>query len=678
MPDNNQLEILQVKLATNQLPVYSVNSATGIIEQGKNNDYSEYLLFLLNNHAEHGAIVRGKASYVSGLSIKPKEDNATVQAFLDRANPTESWYDLLLKTDLDDANFGGHYLKIVTNAVGAPVEWHHIDYAKVRLKKDFQTFELREDWGKNKYRTNESTCYPKYVPGTVGESICYLKRYTPSASKLQSAYAQPEFMSCTLDIDTDIRVGSFFNNYVKNNWSAGTLVTIFNGQTDPVKKKNITERVNNEYTGEDNAGKILVEFVAKDGKGAEVLSLNANDLDKQYAEVSKRNKEKIVAGHGVNGPLFKIKIDDKAMLSREELDLQHELFINEYAKVRQVTKLNRLSKWCKIATGQEVEFEIEQVQLIGLELPLDNQNVIDALNTINPKIFTEYIINKFGLKVPETLDANGVPVVLPVEESGKVNEVLKGLTAKEHMDMNRIVRDFAKDRLNEVLAMARIRNYGIDDATAKEILGIDDATVVQQASQEKNKRIEELFLKYSHEIEDSEVLEVIPYKAVRLAEDTTTNQLRNGILDALKGNPFLTDEELAKLLNVTTVVIGTALTWLITKQLIEPGEGSYQPTEKAIAKETEPVETEIVTEYTYEKRPDVDGPILLATSRPNCIKWVNMTRKRAITYEAIQKLTNEFGDSAYDFRGGFYNDNGEITPWCRHYWEGHTKIRRKK
>jgi hypothetical protein len=660
--------------------VYSVNTGTGIIDQGKNNDYSEYLLFLFNNHAEHGAIVRGKAAYISGLSLKPKEENATVQAFLDKANPLESWYDLYLKTDLDDANFGGHYLRVTTNAEGTPIEWYHIDYAKVRLKKDFETFEVREDWGKNKYRTNESKCYPKYIPGTVGESIYYCKRYTPSATKLQSAYAQPEFMSCTLDVDTDIRVGSFFNNYVKNNWSSGTMLTIFNGETDPAKKENIVKRIKDEYTGEDEAGKVLVVFAPKDGKGAEVVTLNANDLDKQYVEVSKRNKEKIVAGHGINGPLFKIKIDDKALLSREELDLQHELFINEYAKVKQVVKLNLLSKWCKIATGIDAEFEIEQVQLIGLELPLDNQNVINALDAVNPKIFTDYIINKFGLKIPETLDANGVPVVLPIEESGKVNEVLKGLSAQEHMDLNRIVRDFVKKRLNEPMAMARIRAYGIDDATAKQILGIDDATVVEQAAHNNNQRVKELFLKYAHEIEDSEVLEVVDWTKFTMAEalTVTINELRSGVLNALKGNPFLTIEELSKTLAQPVEDIQAAINWLQEKVLIEAGDGSYQPTAKAMAKETEPVETEIITEYTYQLRPDVSGPILLPTSRQDCRDWVALTRTHAITYEAIQKLQNDFGDSAWDFRGGFWNNNGQIENTCRHYWRGETKIRRKK
>jgi hypothetical protein len=53
-----------------------------------------------------------------------------------------------------------------------------------------------------------------------------------------------------------------------------------------------------------------------------------------------------------------------------------------------------------------------------------------------------------------------------------INESLKGLTAKENQDMMRIVRDFSKGRLNEILAIQRLGAYGIDEATAKQILDI--------------------------------------------------------------------------------------------------------------------------------------------------------------------------------------------------------------
>ncbi len=46
--------------------------------------------------------------------------------------------------------------------------------------------------------------------------------------------------------------------------------------------------------------------------------------------------------------------------------------------------------------------------------------------------------------------------------------------------------------------------------------------------------------------------------------------------------------------------------------------------------------------------------------------------------KSISAMENDLGENVWDFRGGFYNKDGEITPWCRHVWKAVTKIRRKK
>jgi hypothetical protein len=47
---------------------------------------------------------------------------------------------------------------------------------------------------------------------------------------------------------------------------------------------------------------------------------------------------------------------------------------------------------------------------------------------------------------------------------------LRGLTAKENMDMMRIIRDYGKGKLAEPLARTRLAAYGIDSETINEIL----------------------------------------------------------------------------------------------------------------------------------------------------------------------------------------------------------------
>ena len=164
--------------------------------------------------------------------------------------------------------------------------------------------------------------------------------------------------------------------------------------------------------------------------------------------------------------------------------------------------------------------------------------------------------------------------------------------------------------------------------------------------------------------------------------------LRNAILNLLKGNPFAKPEELAKAMNVDVTKINEQTKWLQEKKLVNFIDGIFQPTEKGLDKNTEDYDTEIYTVYKYDKRPDVSGSKLISTSREFCRKMVGLTsgtelvdgkmKAKRLTYNEIEDYSNQFGSSAWDFRGGFYNNGNETTPWCRHIWVGETRIKRKK
>lgn len=681
----------QVKLAKNQTACIKVDPTTGLIKNGKKNDYPTYLLFLYNNHPEHGGIVRGKARYISGLSIKPVSNNEKAELWLKRANPSESWYDVRVKTDKDEVIFGGYYLKVHTNGFGKPVWVEHLPWAQVR-KTDKDNYVICEDF--ENYTIAKKVVLPKFTPGMVGTSVYEFKTYTPTAKNIEAIYPQTEYTSGILDIDTDIRVGTFFNSIVKNNFSAGTIVTIFNGETDPKKKEAIVAKLKVEYEGEDEAGKTAVVFVGKDGKPTEVTRLNANDLDKQYKEVNARNIQKIVAAHNVPAELFKIRLDNKALLSRTEYAQLHELFINEYAIPKQANFNETVRYFYKLSTGFDETFEAEQIKLIGNELPLDNQNVIQILNQKDPNIVFNYIVDRFNIDVPKA-ELNTLTPSAVVTTPTEANEHLKNLTGKQFQNLMRVVAKFEKGLITQDAAVMMLTSaFNITNEQALMFLNVasesDDefeAQIKQAEQQTKEALFFEIAAKYAHKVVDDLILDEyeVKNKALKLAEDEPTDELKNTILDLLKGNPFASAEDLAKQLNQDPELIKKAIDWLILKNLIEANEGlaGYTPTSKGMDMETGET-VEVYTEYTYELRPDAPrmngGKII--KPRDFCAKMVALygSKDNALSFEAIDKMRNEFGDNVWDFRGGFYTNGktGETTPWCRHYWKATVKARKKK
>ena len=397
--------------------------------------------------------------------------------------------------------------------------------------------------------------------------------------------------------------------------------------------------------------------------------------------------------------MFKIKTEG-TLGDRNELDLAHELFINEYAKIEQVAFNKFIDKMFKLKTGLDITFEVEQVQPIGKELPLENQNVINALNARDPNIVTNYIIEKYGLKI-EAAEI-GVPTATVIQEEVQVNEHLKNLTGRQRQNLFNIANKLKKGDYTADQALIMIKTgFGLSDADALTFLGIaqdeinNEVVKVQQSNERAN-----LFLEWvrKNKIPINNEDETIDVEYVNFKNSTevlkfelskqklyTTNRLqlsvtdlRNAILNQFKGNPFAKPEELAKALNVDIEKINTQINWLEKKKLGSFLDGIFTPTDKGLDKDTEDYETEIYTVYRYVERPD--APEVKTESRKFCIDMVALTESDALTYEQIETYTNEFGEDAWNYRGGFYTNpnTGETTPWCRHIWVGETKVKRNK
>lgn len=663
MADAGHSQILQLKLSSSQSPVLRVDQNRHFIKWGANNKYpSEKLLYWFENNSLHGAICRGKARYLTGTKLLCSVQGNQVDEFL-QANPIYDWYELRKRSDLDRVIFGGYHILLHTNSLGTPVQFFHLEMAKCRYSDCGKFVLYSDDW--SNFMITPVTI-PIYVKGMVGTAVYVYKSYSPSASRISGIYPRPEYENCSQDIDTETRISVFFNSIVRNNFSVGTIITVKNGEKDPKAKKNITECLTGEYAGEENAGKPIVIFTDKDGNPTEVVHLNANDLDKQYQEICKRNQQNIISGHGVNAILFKIKTEGQ-LGGRTEIVEAHEQFINEYVKPEQQHFNTMLETFFKARYNLDAEFDAEQVSPIGLEIPLDNQTVVNALNAKDPNIIANYIIEKYAVKLPT--DQTG-----KVIESAVPNDSLRGLTAGENSDVYRIIRDHGKGKIPDAMALHRLAAYGIDSIKAKEILGIEQVQMSSQA--DKSAKFIALFNQYAHDITDDEVIEI---QAVKMAKEGLSEKakLELAVLDQLKGNPDQSEYKLAKTLGVDKGLIDAAILDLIAAGLIASLQ-DFTPTEKGLKKTTNLTDTEIYTEYVYGLRADQAGTdLILPTTRDFCKQMVTLTKTKAISYESIQSLENELGESAWDFRGGFYNNGEETTNYCRHVWKAVTKVKRK-
>lgn len=672
-------DVIVIKMEVNQLPKLSVDRQGKFIKWGVDNNYPEKrIIHCYNNHPEHGSIVKGKARYISGTAILPSIDTPDVHYFLAKPNRYENFHSLGKKVAGDKVLYGGFAIQVNPNILGRPVEYFHLDMGKLRPHENKTGFWYSEDWGANKWDIKKSY-FPIYQDGIKETSIYIYKDHAPSVNKFDSILPVPEYSSVLLDIDTDIEISNFFNMLVKNGFSAGHIITFFNGKFTPEKKKEIEERFQHKFNGTDNAGKVVIVFTNPDGKGTQVTNITPNGLSEQYDTINKRNENKIVRGHNVPRALFKMETEG-SLGDRTVLDLQHELFINEYAKIEQDPFNQFLKKMYKASRGIDCDFSVEQVESIGVDwlnpavnkyltndeareklgLPAaeksanyEAQKVTDAINALSPLVANKVLesMDPDEIRALVGLKSKTAPVLdemgMPVKES-VTNPALMNLTGRQRQGLDAIVRKFKQGKYDEHQALMHIAAFGFNEEDSKKYLGIYSEEIENELPRTKMKREKSIAL-----------LEFIKLNTIEISED-------DELIDSRPYSIQFANEGLKKE-DGNLVPKKSFLQGLIDsfKKKINPDE----------------YDTEVYTVYKYALRPELAAkgePMFLATSRDRCHEFADMTSGNSrLTFEAIDALNNDMetdNDNAWDYRGGFWGKKKA----CRHIWMAETRIKKIK
>ena len=657
----------------------------GYIKYGKDNMYPQELVRLFNEHPEHRAIVNRKARYIWGKGLKAVNeiDQIKVDTFIDNFNRKETLNQAGKKVSLNTELFNGVYVEVITNLQGQPIEMYFLNSANCRISECETKLYFSKNWNRNT-QSKDIKCINKFENnGTAGTFFIDFKYYTASASKLESVYPIAQYQSIVNDINTDIDISTFNKNYCASGFSVGKIINFFNGTPTDDMIHSIERSFKGTYTGE-NGESLMITHSDRDDKAPEVVDVSVNDLSEKFLFTSKRAMKKIFAGHEMAPELFNIKFDESFLSGSPDLLILQELFVKGYIEPRQADLLEFLSYLSFLKTGEYLEMMFEPISLIGADLSNDTDLTQDERRKLKG----------YEPLVAIPTDVNGEP--LPIVAT-QTNDSLKGLSAADNADMYRIVRDYSKGKINEHLAVTRLTAYGIDETQAKKILGIE-----VKMSKQKDKFL--AHLEKCAIIEDPTTYTVIKRERVKSSNEAlkyerqimkfadalviSIQELDNAVLTALKGNPSMSIDEIAKTTQSDFYKVEESIARLTKNGFLDDTIGGFKPTQKALDKPTEPiVSREIYTVYTYDLNegvsyagnPNKISSNLLSTSHEFCKDTIGLTNKgMSWEFEAIDNMSNDFGDSAWDYRGGFTNKGGYIDSTCNHSWYAETRSRNKE
>ena len=264
---------------------------------GYDNLYPQLCLDLASASPLQKAILENKLSYLYGAGLAKTEDNVYTP------NLTEGWDSLIYKCMTDFVYLNAFSVQVIMNEGGNSFSFYHQPVDQVRLGQynDYNVIEkayLCSNWAKaQRDRIIEIKMWGSETPRKGERYLMYFKRHQLG----EYFYAIPQWMSAANYIAADAALSAYYNNYVRNNFSANLCIK-YPAEPDEDKKAELYKNLMASFGGSENAGNILLLF-GENGVNPEISSIESVNAD-LYNSVVDTVKLAIVSANRLTSPIL--------------------------------------------------------------------------------------------------------------------------------------------------------------------------------------------------------------------------------------------------------------------------------------------------------------------------------------------------------------------------------------
>jgi hypothetical protein len=623
-------------------PIEEKDQQKGFVKWGKKNDYPFFINDLVNGSALHGGIVKNKVAYICGGGFDIVSGGTEVQKVLNNSYTDFDFNELVQMSGTDYETYGGHIVKGSWSMDGSKVvKWEHLNIDECRFSPDLNVCYLSDDWSVQlqNEKTNFRTLNVLNLDSKSGSFFMYYKDPTKKAKNEKGVYPKPPYYSGISAINTDVNLSKYFDALVQSSFSAGTMITMPNGQPETqAQADKIINQIKGTSAGVDNAGEIIVNF--SDGKDLApiVQALSGNDLDKRYDVTGKKVMQNIFQAHGITTPSLFGTIQEGSFNAAESKEL-YQIWSANYISSRQ-NSLNWFYNYMLELSGVVGEIKLKDNNPFAEE---------EKQATNDPTMATPEIdVAKSAL--------NGAQIASLVDVVAKIKE--QTLTPEQAVEV--ILASFPT----------------ISQETAERIAGktTQSSQFCAHSHQFNNEELE-LFAVFGVDAEEYEVLssEIIEWETESEMVFNRSNEIF-ATIGEITASLTDFDRSLLKLLeegqDATTIAkalktdiktVATTIAKMVEYKLI--GSGKVTDLGKRL---TSKDDLEFEVRFKYVERPG--NPPLKGESRDFCKRLLQLNR--LYSRDEIETIGNRVDRNVWSYRGGYWTnaETGVTTPYCRHIW----------
>ena len=310
MNDNTKLQefnFSEVYIPTNK-EVNSLNK--DYVNWGEKNDYPTYLLYLYNNSDVHQTIVDNTSRYIYGQGLV--SDNVDLNTFINKENQNYNTVNDEIKNIIRDyVIFGGFSLQPIFSRTRKLIELNYIDITKIRTNEDHSKLYYSDKWKNYNVEYKE---YQNYYSKYYKDIIFYYNNTN------RNIYPQPEYQGALKSILTSIEIQNFHLHSILNNFTATSIIEVYGEKTNE-ELQYFKRKVNEEYTGSNNAAKMLIMQYNDPSQKTNVIKLESDNIDDKFTNLRKDVRDSIFTAHRITSPaLLGVKIENQGFSKTEYME----------------------------------------------------------------------------------------------------------------------------------------------------------------------------------------------------------------------------------------------------------------------------------------------------------------------------------------------------------------------
>lgn len=226
--------------------------------------------------------------------------------------------EVLRKCIFDYILFGGFTIECIRNAKGDIVSYNYQNVMNVRVDKDLTTAYISNKW--NSFSTTNYIELPLYDKTKKDPHFIFYYR----GDLTRGINPIPSYISALKSIEILNNTRNFHKRNLENGFTASVIVNLNDSTIKSRELKEIKEKLEEGYTGSENAGRFLLLNGGDKDHAATILRLNADNFGDLYRSLDESSKEDLYTAFRINPILLGKNVNTG--FSKEEFENAFKLF----------------------------------------------------------------------------------------------------------------------------------------------------------------------------------------------------------------------------------------------------------------------------------------------------------------------------------------------------------------